>query len=44
MAGMQIAYKKKEAPETVSVPKEHLQTVISSAGGAKINKLKEKHV
>lgn len=33
--------KNKTAPETVSVPKEHLQTVISSADGTKINKLKD---
>lgn len=33
--------KNKTAPETISVPKEHLQTVISSADGAKINKLKD---
>ena len=38
-AGMQVAYKKKEAPETVSVSdKKHHQTVISSADGANILK------
>ena len=39
LAGMQVAYKKKEAPETVSVSdKKHHQTVISSADGTKILK------